>query len=261
TRRRVTADIAPAAAVSNRSLAPSANPTAQTSTTTTQRTKNSGELARNDVRSANWSNLPRRSSMRSAGCWSVRPMVVALTVVAARAARRPVLKPLGWGIPPTFSRRVSGRDGLRARRAARSGRALLTLGDHVGAQIVLVDPVIELHGVARTRRVVTHETPLVAADLGFHLRRSGQRPVAAQPAADELRLALGKGEDGGQRLPEADEGQVVEVGPEDPLVETQDVARSRDERGVEERERDLVAGGVDDRVHGLDASVGETDPV
>jgi len=53
TRISVTADIRPAAADSNRSLAPTINPIAHMSTTAAHPTKNSGELARNDTRWAN----------------------------------------------------------------------------------------------------------------------------------------------------------------------------------------------------------------
>ena len=85
--------------------------------------------------------------------------------------------------------------------------------------------------------------------------RGGQRVAAGQVVADPLRLRLGERHRRPQRLQQGDEVQAGQRGMEDAPVEREVVAGRGDQRGVEEREADLVAGAVDDDVRALLAAV------
>ncbi len=68
-------------------------------------------------------------------------------------------------------------------------------------------------------------------------------------------------DDAWDRLSKTDEHQVVDPGHENTLEQRKNVVGRREEVRIEERERDVVSRGVDDRVDGFDASVDELDAI
>ena len=82
--------------------------------------------------------------------------------------------------------------------------------------------------------------------------RARQRVLALEVLGDPAALRLGERHHRAERLQQADEEEVRDLGMEDAAVELDPVVLRRDEVLVEERERDLVARAVDDDV-GVDA--------
>ena len=128
-------------------------------------------------------------------------------------------------------------------------------------QIARIQNVIDLHRVSAGRDVVGHHAMLIALDRRTHLVGGRQAVFAREIGSDPLGLVLNETDDAGDGLRETNEHQVVEAGDEDSFEQWQRVVRRRKEPRVEERERDVVAGRVDDCIEGFDCSVGELDPI
>jgi hypothetical protein len=160
-------------------------------------------------------------------------------------------------IPPRVARiptRAPKPAGAAGRpRPLLAGRDLLL---EVGA----IDPEVDLDGVAGRGVILAGVALLV---LGGDLRHLGgrRRGVAAgQVGGDQLGLLLGEIDQGRQGLGQAHVEEVGHAGLHHPLEQRQAMVGVGDQgRIVQEREADLVAGGEDDHVHGLDAVVGEAD--
>ena len=106
--------------------------------------------------------------------------------------------------------------------------------------------------------VLAHVQGLVLGGDPHHLGGRGGQVLARQVGGDELGLLLGKVHQGRQGLGQAHVEEVGHAGLHHPLVEGQAVLGVRDQfRVLEKRELHVVAGGVDDDVHVLDAVVGE----
>src|SRR3954447_3657231 len=101
---------------------------------------------------------------------------------------------------------------------------------------------VDLHGVPRRGDVALEHLAPLALHVAAHLALRRQRVLPAQVLADPLALRLGERHRGAERLQQGDEEDVREPRVEDAPEQRQVVVRRRDEAGVEERERDLVAG-------------------